>query len=95
MDEVEKRILLYMITGIITSILGYLDVIGIKYTWDPETLVLINGIMGSILGAFILMIRYKYKINIKVPGMDIPEEVIEEIVPEPIVEPEPSMDPPT
>lgn len=82
MDAVEKRIFLYMITGIITSILGYLDVVGIKYTWDPETLVLINGIIGSILGAFILLIRYKYKINVKIPGIDVPDEIIEDIIPE-------------
>jgi len=84
-----------MVTGIITSVLGYLDVIGIKYTWDPETLVLINGIIGSVLGAFILLIRYKYKINIKLPGVEVPEEIIEDIVPEPVVATNPPMETPT
>jgi len=95
MDAVEKRILLYMVTGIITSVLGYLDVIGIKYTWNPETLVLINGIIGSVLGAFILLIRYKYKISVKIPGIDVPDEIIEDIVPEPVVATNPPMETPT
>jgi hypothetical protein len=96
MDEVEKRILGYVISAEFTGILAIINIFGILYNVNPEVIAVIDGLLGPVVAGMIAWIRYKYKINIDIPGVpEIPvdtgpmkdptPETIEGPTPEPAV----------
>lgn len=84
MDEVNRRIIAYIFSGIIGSIMVYIGAKSIVLRLPTEDIMLIEGILGSIEAGFIMLIRYNFKLKIgdkKIPTGVLPPESTEPEVP--------------